>query len=81
MRRIAPYAILAVLTGTLVGAVMLWIALKENLHGDLIDQQTGAIDFGYSALLFLSWVVPISAIVAVIEATVYVVGRIARIWK
>ena len=39
--------------------LMLWVAFQNNNQGEFFDPQSGAVEWGYVALLFLAWFVPV----------------------
>ena len=41
--------------GVLFSSVLLFVGFDHNPQGEFFDPQSGAIDWGYSALLFAVW--------------------------
>ncbi len=53
-------AMASLIFGVIVGCVILWIAFQENPQGEFFDYQTGIVQLGSTASLFLSAVVEIA---------------------
>jgi hypothetical protein len=75
------FATVAAAAATLIAATMVYIAFQHNPQGEAFDQESGAVHYGYVLALFLTWLVPSFVLVAVCEGAVYLLGRIAKIWK
>jgi hypothetical protein len=47
-------------TGFAVGGMMLWIAFRENPHGEYFDPVTGAVHWPYALTLLGAWLLTVT---------------------
>jgi hypothetical protein len=59
-RQLLSAIVWSALIGALAGALMCVIAFGENLSMHVVDE-SGAVDLGFLAMLFLRWSAPIAA--------------------
>ena len=71
----------ALAAATLIATAIVYVAFQHNPSGETFDQETGTIHYGYVITLFLDWLTASFVVVAVCEGAVYLLGRIAHIWK
>jgi hypothetical protein len=71
---LARQLVLGVLAAIGVGAIasgcLTWAWVGENLSGDFANQETGAIDYGFTATVFATWTALFATPLAVIASLV-----------
>lgn len=55
MRSKTLLVVVSMAVGALFASFLLFIGFDHNPQGEFFDPQSGVIDWGYSALLFLVW--------------------------
>ena len=73
---------IAIAGGILIGLTFVYIAFNDNLHGEYIDQDTGAIQIIRTLGLFFSWTMVGATIVLILEGIAWWTFCLARlVWN
>ena len=60
---------------SLVGGVLLYIGLEHNAQQEFYSVEEGQVQFGYMAVIFLSWAIPVFVFCMLIGSMVYLIYR------
>ncbi len=76
MKPLLIITLTASIVGTLFGAVMLYVGFQHNPQGEFFDQQSGAVDYWYSFLIFFSNFIGVFLIIIVLTLVVWLMSRL-----
>jgi len=77
-RQLLVVLLVAVVVGAVASGFLTAAWVSENLSGDFADQETGAIDVGFTAATYLIWSAVFAASLAAIGAVAVFARRMSQ---
>jgi hypothetical protein len=77
-RQLLIGGLVAIGIGAIASGLLTWAWFIENLSGDFADQETGAIHFGFTAAIFLTWTAALAAPPAILISLGILFRRFAQ---
>lgn len=78
MKLSSRLVVASVVLGGLFASLLLFIGFDHNPQGEFFDPQSGAVDWGYSALLFAVWFIFGSLVAAALLFTARLLSSVVR---